>query len=920
MDNSPWNILNQYCQDPTQREWVAEQLTIAPIPFGQSPEDWLLARSMVAEGMTESQAWSQVHTLRQNQNQNPQHNSINPMFASQTFQNQNGFHQDPVLPNLNVTNSIQPAYGFVSLQDVAPRPQQASQRYQEPRNPSTVPVFNPSQPQIPTQVLPSYAQNLSPEQLRQLYLQHQNLLRASAQANAVAGPSISTHLVQPSRQLQVQNATYRPPPIDLTLSDSPPRDQSVLSPNLNQSSRTQSPIQLIPPGSRRTPDLVPHRQLSVQTAPGQKRPLVPLPQNDNPNNLAKRVKSNSSSIDPPVQSNGIQLLSDSGSTAKPAEKTEPTMKDVREFLTSNYFRTGKPMELFKFLRKREKKGEILPPQFTPNPKQVFEIVSAIRDHAPDSYLKKMAEDDRYCDVWGVWLFKAFKEIEKWESTIVPIFQVLAKTDMPFDNYEDARLRTRSRKVADLAMTKGLDSRNDIQLAYQKYEVWVKNHILPKAKKEASDDEKDDSNNKKRKIDDLTNDKSGTSNLKLGTSKLPATAPMVNGTKPLVKPAAASIASSSKVSTGKSAADMSFFGSTPSSSSSTATKVIGKLPEFKKKPTPTTNAPSQSASSSASSLLIRTMQGLKAVPNPQVPISQSSTAGQSPVAEVKKEEVKPRYNSKGKLIRNVRFKDDVKSEEGGGALEQVKEFTQEAKEFERFEWEPTEEEEDEVRGHSAHDLDMAEGAALASARGHAMIDWYDPTPYTESSHEVNTPEVQHQTIRENGSLALYYPPGLPIPDPTENDVVIIEGDISIRKMDPVNAGQDILEYQSGGQYRAPPTQNSGNIIPPIQQGSIGNLLNSLKGIPLPVHQQQQQNTYESYGYNQPPPPPPLTNQTYQNGWTGTYETNHDERQWGNNGIPQNNYQRNYDNYNIQRETRPIDRDPNVPICRFWPRGE
>nr|XP_018266606.1 uncharacterized protein I303_00581 [Kwoniella dejecticola CBS 10117]OBR88764.1 hypothetical protein I303_00581 [Kwoniella dejecticola CBS 10117] len=791
--------------------------------------------------------------------------------------------------------------------------------------------------------------------MEQFVLQAHRLAQAQAQSSAQAGTSINPNLLQPQRQQgpipiqpMAQVSPSRPPTIDLTLSDSPPTVQNGLSSRSDQQDRINSPIQLIPPGSRRTPDIVPHRQLAVQPAPGRKRPLVPLIQEGaSSSSAAKNVKSSSSSIDPPVKSENGALPTDPGAKSAPvsSEKEEPSMRNVRAFLTAESFKIHKPMELLKFLRKREKNKQTVPPLVTPNPKQVLEIVTAIRDHASDAYLKKMAEDDRYCEVWGLWLFRASKEIERWEPTIVPIFQVLAKTDMPYINYDDARLKSRSRKAVEAAMIKDVDSKNAIQEAYQRYQVWVNNVILPKAKHELSDDDDDDSNNKKRRVENAVKNENETSNPKAGPSRIPApnsngnTA--INGVKTTAKPSAGPVSGSFKgpsSSAGKSAADMSFFGSSTSgASSSTAAKGKGKLPEFKKKAASTPAMPAQAPPAAGGSLLSRTMQSFKAAPPPSTSAAKeasSATAAagaQSPIEQVKKEEAKPRYTAKGRLIRNVRFKDDVKSEEGGGALVQVKEFTQEAKEFERMEWQ---DEDDDIHGHSAHDLDMAEGAALASAHGHATIEWYDPPPYTDESGVVDTPEAQVQTLREAGSLAIQYPPGFPVPDPSESDVVIVQGDTSTRTMDPVDASQEILEYQSRGQYKSPSSGLAG-ILPPSQQGSIGSLLDNLKGITLPgqQHQQQQhqhQNQYGSYGYTQQAQPP-----SYPGGWGGGYGThtnsNPNERQWGNgngntNGNydnPQNNYQRMYDTYdnnNGGRELRPVDRDPSAPICRFWPRGE
>ncbi|WWC85735.1 uncharacterized protein L201_000601 [Kwoniella dendrophila CBS 6074] len=936
MDNWPWNILNQYCRDPTQRAWVSDQLRSSPIPNGQSPEDWLLARSMVAEGMTEVEAWSQVHTIRGNQQQNNNNNRNNSDFTqpqSQISAQSNEFyHQDPQQQGFGgqaEQSQSHAPYGFVSLQDVAP------QVRQQPRVVNSVPVFNPSQPQIPTQVLPTYLQNITPQQLQHLQLQQRHF----AQANAIAGPSISTHLLRPQSSQapqQTQPLIYReqiqqhPLTIDLT-SESPPDfqqiDPELLSVGTTRLTRNDSPIKLTPPGSAETPSPTPQHELSIRPAPGKKRSLVPVeaqpPELSSANSrAAKKIKSNSSSsIDPPVKVENRQPLPDvkpkinTASTSAvsvpipapvptptPAPAPEMTMRDIRPFLTPESLKIPKPVVLWKNLRKREKKGNTIPPLFQPTPKEVLEIVTAIRDHASDDYLRAMADDDRYCDVFSSWLLKALKDIHKWESTIVPIFQVLAKTDMQLDYIEDTRIRTRAEKVTNLAIHKDLASKAAIQSAFQRYEQYVVNVLIPQGRRsEPEEDDEKDSPNKKRKVEQ-SNDKSASisGTTKPASSKIPA--PTTNGTKPPTSKAPTSSSNLLNKSGpgGKSATDMSFFGA----SSSSSTKPKAKLPEFKKKPIPPTST--TGPTSSASSLLANALQQLKAGPKIPLPLSGSkpgSPLNSNQVDDLKKEEdKKPRYNSKGKLIRNVKFKDDVKPEEGGGSLEQIKEFTQEAKEFEKFEWD----DEEDVHGMSAHQLDVAEGAALASARGHPMIDWYEPSPFIEPTDPILTPEVEIQNDRERGILAKFHPPGMSIPDPNEDDIRIIDGTNPQRVMDPMNASGQILEYQSKGYYQNQ-NQIHNTIIPPQQSGSIGDLLKGLQNV-IPPQQQHQQNQHQydqydqydqynngSYGYNNPP----LSHQQqqqppYGSGW------NNQQQAYGNdssNGAGSGyNYSRNYDNYN------------------------
>ncbi|OCF59729.1 hypothetical protein L486_02401 [Kwoniella mangroviensis CBS 10435] len=938
MDNNnnwPWNIVNRYCQDPTQRAWVSNQLHQSPIPPGQSPEDWLLARSMVAEGMTEAEAWAQVHLSRQNQQQNNGNTNHTNMFVQQPTVFKNGSpyqgHQQQFFDQANHLSTNSP-YGYVSLQDVAPQVQQQQQPQPRSQNPLTL------LQQIPGITLPPQILNMSPEQQMTVYRLFREQQDRARNAAHRAGPaSISPQLLQqPPRPQQAQHNTLQGQSQLQQPEARPqaqPRPQPLARPlvtiDLTQdgSPRDESPIRLIPPGSPRTPSPMTYHTLSIQPAPSRKRSLVPIPAQESSDKMVKRIRPNSSSLEKPIKIDNNNLLNEpilkaSGSTSANASAAEPiTIKTIRPYLTPDALKLPKPAQLFKHIRKRENnKGEILPPLFLPSPKEVLEIVSALRDHASPEYLRAMADDERYCDVWSSWLLKSIKDIEKWEVAIVPVLQVLAKTDMPIDEIEDTKIRIRARKLVNLANEKNLASRSAIQSAFQRYDSYVANVLIPQGRRSApDDDEDDDSNNKKRKIDQVSKDdiklkiEPGTS--KPSSSKIPAISSVANGSKAPVKPSSTGNTSGSSSSgtkpVAKSAADMSFFGT----SSSSSTKPKGKLPDIKKRPTQPQLPPSAQAGST--SAVSNILQQLKAGPgNPVAPPTRASSsiqAGPGVSTEVKKEEdVKPRYNSKGKLIRNVRFKDDVKPEDGGGDLEQIKEFRQEAKEFERFDWE----EEADLHGRSAHDLDIDEGAALASARGHSMIEWYEPSPYNEEIRLVETPESSAQASRERETLALFNPPGQPIPDPSELDVRIVEGINPQREMEPVNASEEILKFQSRGNYRPSQPQAGSSVLP---QQELGDLLKGLSNIipPAQVQPQQQQQGYGGgFGYD----PYSTHNHGHENGnnqptWAG----------YGNGSSQNHNYShtRNYDNYdtyNQSRSSRPIDRDPKVPICRFWSRGE
>ncbi|WRT63641.1 uncharacterized protein IL334_000564 [Kwoniella shivajii] len=966
MDTWPWNILNQYCQDPTQRAWVSNQLRSSPIPPGQSPEDWLLSRSMVAEGMTEAEAWAQVHDLRGTQNQNQDQNQGQSQQRQQQAEDDanmflshdhgpmlgfsgltNGIYQDHSIQqqqhhHFDGPSQPQNPFGFVSLQDVAPRPQgQAQAQTLQPRNINPVPNFYPGTTQILAQhQQPGFHQQqqlqlhqqLQQQQRLQMLIQQQ---QQQQRLNGNAGPGPSTSSLQAAQQylqqVQAQSRSpqqYQPLPIDLTQLDSPPAIMNEIGQLPN---RTESPIKLIPPGSLRTPSPSATYELSIQPGPSRKRSLVPVRPQD-PARVAKKVRSDSSSIDRTPKSEPIDEKPKIGTSTFVTGTTSidaVTMDSLRPLLTSESLTQPKPVPLFKNLRKREKKNSdiILPPLFIPTPNEVKEIASKIRDNASLDYLVAMASDDRYCEVWSSWLAKSLKDISKWQEALIPIFQVLGKTDMPMDLVEDTRIRIRAKKATDLAVDKNVANKDAIQSAFQRYDNYVVNVLIPKNKRSAPDDDDDDSNNKKRKIDQASREdikpKIDNSSKSI-SSKVPG--PSSFNSKPTVKPLHSSASSITPKAGSKSATDMSFFGSNPNSSSSSgiAGKGKGKLPEFKKidrtsQPQGAVNPPAMS------SLLQNALQALGAVSKtqPTTSIPSGSTAGLStivnqplpaPSNDVKKEDDKPRYTSKGKLIRNVRFKDSIKPEDGGGALEQIKEFTQETYESELPPWIN----EDDVHGQSAHQLDVAEGAAMA--RSHGTIDWYEPIPYYDLPVQPTTAETEIQNERERGILAISYPPGIPVPDPSKSGVQVIEHNSQTRIMDAMDESHRILEYQSRGAYRG--SGNGQTQIPNhhtmTQGNSVSDLLKGLQNV-LPTSltpTQSQHNPYAGVGnahsynnyYGNQQPPQQSWGQSQPSASYG------DRPSWGG----QNNYasSSNYDN----RGMRPIDRDMNVPVCRFWSRGE
>ncbi|WWD22357.1 hypothetical protein CI109_106848 [Kwoniella shandongensis] len=913
METWPWDHLSRYCVNPNHRAWVESQLRQHPIPAGQSPEDWLLVRSLISEGKTEAEARamafggqgqgqqsqsqggaafvSQGYPVVQQPQQQPrppttQRQSSNPSYNG-GFPTANGSYSNG--QPYGSSSSQQPPYGFVSLQEIAPQARKS-------------PVYS-SPHQIPSQSLPFYGAS------------------TTNGPNALAGPSsgISNHqhVNQP-----------------LTLSSSRPSPVITDAPSATPPPRSDSPFSLYPPGSASsTSSPIQAVPLSVHAAPGAKRPISPLPPSRNIKSATssaqpnRKSKKNSSSIDPPSpplggSTAGLANGNDKGKSKmdSSAPTSTMTMPIIRPLLIPEAL-AAKPVRLFKYLRSKTSKGQDVPPDFIPDPSELQEIAEQLRDCASLEYLRAMGDDIRYCEVWEVWLRAFIKNPEKWDRAIAPVLHVLAKTDMPVDYIVELRLGKLAKKVSELARDRNLKNKYAIQSAFTKYNTYLVDVLLPGGRK-SEEAIAEEAENKKRKIDEVVKEERK-SNVDTTSKPGPSKVPAVTGpgaTRPPIKSTTgvSNNAGSSKVPAKPSSTDMSFFGSAPASSS-TSTKPRTNLPPIKKldRPPSTTPTPAPSATSSLLSATLKALgsRGLTANVNATPEPSASNTLE----SKNQKEETKPpRYNAKGKLINSVRFRDLVKEEQGGGNLEDVKLFKEEPWEMEMPFWKIQTEE--DVHGLSAHQLDQAEGAVLAAQRDHAVIDWYEPIPYVEDKPDYPpiTPEVEAQNARERGILAVSYPPGIPIPDPSETDVRVIEPTaFGLRMMTPLN-GMDKLRYhfpnhrqvQASSAYSAP--------LPPSVQGdqstvSVSDLLNKLTGV-LP--------TPSTTAYNYVPPTS-HTPSYGQGGWGqsttpayGSGVSGGEQRPpWGGN----DNYARNYGESHVPAN-RPQDRDRSRPICKFWPRGE
>lgn len=99
------------------------------------------------------------------------------------------------------------------------------------------------------------------------------------------------------------------------------------------------------------------------------------------------------------------------------------MSTIRSLIDTEILKkSNSPGSLFKHLRMRGEDDKELP-SFTPNPDELLEILIQLRDHAPGAYLAKMADNDRYVQVWQKWLKQCRKEPEVWEKIMVPLLEV-----------------------------------------------------------------------------------------------------------------------------------------------------------------------------------------------------------------------------------------------------------------------------------------------------------------------------------------------------------------------------------------------------------------------------------------------------------------------------------------------------------------
>ncbi|KAK4686454.1 hypothetical protein P7C73_g3674, partial [Tremellales sp. Uapishka_1] len=739
----------------------------------------------------------------------------------------------------------QPHYGYASMQDILPLPQTL---------PTNEYHFHQQSPIDLTQSPPAYVTPL----VRSSKVDHH-----FSTTNAQAGPSTQR---QPS------------PPIR---EDSP----------FNLQLRTNQPS-------------IPGPPLSIRIAPGQKRPIVPP---ITKNTAIKKHGDTSQQHDSSSIGRVSPLPAKVAGKRKAADPSVVNMAIIRQTLTTSALDIGKPGGLFKYLRSKPVNGDIQPPAFVPNKRELTEILVTLRDKASIGYLGMIGDDDRYVALFKSWMKMFAKDVPGWDTAVAPVLQVLSKIDMPANFVDDLKIGKVAKTMADRAIDQGLPNKEEIRLAFEKYSQYAL--ALWKAGRQGtyklSESAQDgDSASKKRRMDgDGTDAKdvkptlpknhiqpssSSSTSRPAASSSTSRPAASSSTSRPVASTSAAK-PSTSSTSTARppvkpATADMSFFGASPPSASAPL-KAKPKTPLPDVKPT------------SSSSLLSHTMALLKAKIEPPTAFTSNTAA-----VESKNEKPSVKLNKKG---TSVRFKDE--------SLVMVKYFTEGAWEHETPPWQ----DDVGVHGLSTHQLDIGEGKALHIHEGlEETIDWYEPGLYYEPETEPETTtETLYQEQREKGILTVSYMPGEVPPCADERDVKNVD-----------DSHETVRIPGLSGHVFAHPAVAA--IVPPAAApvpilGSLSDLLSSigssgvLAGVPQSQPPFQTQPEYGAYqGYYQPPaqhghyaplqaqyaaPPPPPQPQHTSN--------------WGSTNL----YARDYGAYSEQERDR--SRVPNYKtrVCKHWKLG-
>lgn len=622
-------------------------------------------------------------------------------------------------------------------------------------------------------------QNVPLQQPVHVQPQPQPVAPSSAPLFAAAPPP---QQAQPPAKPATPVAPSNPPVVDLTASsdDSPkgaPRDLEMdidATPfdNLGSSSSKAAPRR---PASMK---VIPQVSSRLEV------PRVP-PNFAVPRAISPEAADSSSIVKPPP----ARPLKRPAPTSKhtwlgPAIPNDKNLGELAPLLTAGALQREKPALVFKRLRRRGDDDE-LPPLFQPTPQQLILIVDRLEKGASNTYLRLMADNDRYTMVIVDWIRTMIKDPVLYEAGIISLFKLLSRTNMPVNYIKYHRVLALTQKLRDraeekgkyslhrkgLADSPGLASMPDIERAYNRYYNYVRDDLIRNNRRVGDDDSSDDEPaTKKRKTD--------------------AKPEVKTETKPDVKP---TTTTASK--TGSARTDMSFF-SGPKTDAKPKPKA---LPSFKKRPaplvTPTTVAGPSSRPAGASSLLASTMKKLKkeSPPPPAVPPTAANPLTKPPT---KPETGGVKLNRKGHTVRWVDDAPDY-SPTGDRPLVAVREFTEAPHELEPAPWKSDDVSWNfdtsprllltrQVHGFSVHQMNRQEGNVMHHRvydEVEPAMDWYEPSPYDapQFGPPETTAEAAAQEQRERAILAVSYVSGQEPITPDDIGVRVIEADSNTRQM-------------------------------------------------------------------------------------------------------------------------------------------
>lgn len=414
----------------------------------------------------------------------------------------------------------------------------------------------------------------------------------------------------------------------------------------------------------------------------------------------------------------------SGQSSAPARKPEGLAR-LRPYLEPEALRGTRPQALFNDLVKDIDTGKA---KVQLLPAELHEVITKLYENASSSYLQIMADDEDFTEVISLWLRRFKKDPERYANSIAPLFNLLARTNMPVNYIEDYRIRTVMKdivaKCAELGKSEcpllpanseaKIPAIPTINAAYNKYIKFYQIFLLPANRRVLDDDSEDDM-------------------------------PVAKKAKPAPKPAVKleNVKIEKKKVDPARKTDQSFF-----SGPSAAVPRTRRPPAIDAKPAP---------AKPATSLLSSTMAKLqKKATTAYVPRDeQPEAATTAPKAKG------PVLNKKGHFVR---FVDSVPNPPR--AMNDIREFTAQPWESALPFWKEGLID-GQFHGLTAHQLDMQEGSALHAEDDdedegmEEQMEWAEPVEYAAPNRAtipqppLHTAEVEAETLRQNTVIATTY---------------------------------------------------------------------------------------------------------------------------------------------------------------------